>query len=47
MLKKLAEQCEFGDALNDTLGDRLVRVWGIQKGPLTKKQREDSLAKSK
>uniref|UniRef100_A0A8C2AUS2 CCHC-type domain-containing protein n=1 Tax=Cyprinus carpio TaxID=7962 RepID=A0A8C2AUS2_CYPCA len=38
VLKKLAEHCEFGDALNDTLQDRLVcglRCEGIQKRLLT------------
>ncbi|KAL0193255.1 hypothetical protein M9458_011551 [Cirrhinus mrigala] len=38
VLKKLAEHCEFGDALNDTLRDRLVcglRCEGIQKRLLT------------
>ncbi|KAI5086647.1 hypothetical protein C0J45_23302, partial [Silurus meridionalis] len=38
VLKKLAEHCEFGDVLNDTLRDRLVcglRCKGIQKRLLT------------
>ncbi len=38
VLKKLAEHCEFGDVLNDTLRDRLVcglRSEGIQKRLLT------------
>lgn len=38
VLKKLAEHCEFGDTLNDTLQDRLVcglRCEGIQKRLLT------------
>ncbi|KAI5622218.1 hypothetical protein C0J50_18226 [Silurus asotus] len=38
VLKKLAEHCEFGDVLNDTLQDRLVcglRCKGIQKRLLT------------
>nr|XP_055048287.1 uncharacterized protein K02A2.6-like [Misgurnus anguillicaudatus] len=38
VLKKLAEHCEFGDVLNDTLRDRLVcglRCEGIQKRLLT------------
>ncbi len=38
VLKILAEHCEFGDVLNDTLRDRLVcglRCEGIQKRLLT------------